>query len=355
MSELAAVLAPRRVEPLCPIFGECGGCATQDLAYEDELAAKEADFKGLLQSALGLESDVFEPIVPSPKPYHYRSRLDLTLLRTRAGEHLMGFMPREGRRIVPAHACAIACPEISEFLPELARQAAERLPANYERANLVVRTSEDGRVRWGGIGPRSLEMEEKDYFWTTVGGGKIFYSLETFFQANLSILPALMGRLSGFLAMDRDTALFDLYAGVGLFGVSFAPAARRAVLIEEHPGSIRLAQFNVAHRGLSNVEIIGGRVEAALGAALAAAHGGRRAAIVDPPRAGLSEEACRALTAASSLQALAYLSCSPVSLARDLAAFLDGGWTVERVAPFDFFPKTRHLETLALLRPPGAP
>lgn len=352
---LAAAPALQSVQPRCPIFGACGGCAYQDIPYEQELAVKETGLRRLLGNALGLQDAVFEPIVPSPEPYGYRSRLDLTFARTADGRTLMGFMPREGRRIVPARSCAIARPEISEFLPELYGQAAARLPAGYRRANLVVKAGEDGRVRWGGIGRRSLAMEEQDYLWAEVNGRRIFYSLDTFFQANLSILPALVRRVRDLLCLDDSTVFFDLYAGVGLFGVSLAPAARRVVMIEEHPGSLRVAHVNVARHGLTNVEIRAGCVEALFDAALAAARGERCLAIVDPPRAGLSAAARSALTAALSLEVLLYLSCSPPSLERDLAAFLDAGWEVERVVPFDFFPKTRHLETLALLRPIEVP
>ena len=71
------------IRPLCPVFGECGGCAYQDIPYEEELCRKEESVKDLLETNLRIPADCFEPIVASPKPYHYRSRLDLKFIRTR--------------------------------------------------------------------------------------------------------------------------------------------------------------------------------------------------------------------------------------------------------------------------------
>jgi tRNA/tmRNA/rRNA uracil-C5-methylase (TrmA/RlmC/RlmD family) len=68
--------------------------------------------------------------------------------------------------------------------------------------------------------------------------------------------------------------------------------------------------------------------------------------LIDPPRGGLAGSAIETLGEAKSLEALFYLSCSPESLARDLKHLAKAGWKVRKIMPFDFFPRTRHLETL---------
>jgi len=199
-----------KVKPLCPVFGECGGCHYQDVPYRKELRIKESLLEGLLQDALpDLADSVFEAIVPSPQPYHYRNRLDLKLLRTRNKEIFVGFSPEGRYRVIPVESCAIARQEISDFLPELKRQAIAKLPAKYRMASLVVRTGERGEVHWGGIGRRSLQLDEKDYFYTEIEGRKIFYSLDTFFQANLSILPLLMERIKALNVLNKRTSFYE--------------------------------------------------------------------------------------------------------------------------------------------------
>lgn len=338
--------------PLCPIFGECGGCLYQDIPYEDELARKEKTLRDILGKFLNLDEGIVAPIIASPQSYHYRNRLDLKLVRTKSHGVLIGFTPKTGRGILPIEACPIAAPAISEFIPKLKEAAPGRLQAKHRQANLVVRTGDDGRVRWGGIGRRSCVLVPEDYLWTQIQGKKIFYSLDTFFQANLSILPAIIDFIRSLDFWSPRSVLHDLYGGVGLFGISLADKVGKVILVEENPASVRLAHYNVAYNRLQNFEIAAGRVEDVLPALLGknkeAAH---QAAMVDPPRAGLSPSALSLLPAAYSFHHILYLSCNPEALGRDLSAFVQADWRIEKIIPFDFFPRTGHLETLALLRP----
>jgi tRNA/tmRNA/rRNA uracil-C5-methylase (TrmA/RlmC/RlmD family) len=343
-------IEPIKMAPLCPVFGICGGCEFQNISYAQELSVKEQTFRELFIRELHLSREVFDPIVASPLEYHYRSRLDLTMRRIR-GELMMGFQREDTHRMVTVKACPIAREGISDFIPSLEREAEHRMPPDYRIANLTVRTDDTGRVFWGGIGRRSLEMKPEDYFYTDINGKRLFFSLDTFFQANLAILPLLMNKISESMALNHETVFYDLYAGVGLFGIYFADCVGRVVIMESNVPSVKLARKNLEHHGLKNAEIFEGRVEEGLPAFLGAQSNGRRVAMIDPPRKGLSFEAADALSDEKRLDTLLYLSCSTASLLRDLRHFIRKGWTVQKLTPFDFFPKTRHLETLALLRP----
>ncbi len=339
-----------RLEPPCPYFGVCGGCAYQDLPYEEELHLKENNLRLLLQKELGLAAEVFADIVASPEPYGYRSRLDLSFRRMRGGTQL-GFMSEGTRRHIAIESCAIARPEISAFLPSLKELAAKQLPENYRSANLVIKTGENRQVRWGGIGRKSLRLDEPDYFWTEIEGKKIFYSLDTFFQANLGILPRLIKKIRSLLDLTPDTTLLDLYAGVGLFWVLLAAEVRTVWAVEENGSSMRVAEFNRSHHNLSNVFLKVGKTEDCLEEILTLVGQERTVAIVDPPRKGLAPLALEKLAQAKCLHTLIYVSCHPPSLVRDLDGFLKAGWEIDQVVPFDLFPRTRHLETLVRLRP----
>jgi tRNA/tmRNA/rRNA uracil-C5-methylase (TrmA/RlmC/RlmD family) len=336
--------------PLCPVFGECGGCLYQNVAYEDELQIKGRQLKDVLGAVIDIPENVYSPVIPSPKPYHYRSRLDLKLKRTRNKDIFIGFTPAGKKGIIPVEACFIADRHISEFIPGLKKQAAERLPEKYRNANLVVRTGDEGKVLWGGIGRRSCRLPEKDYLWTEISGRRIFYSLDTFFQANLSILPKFFDVVRALGCWAPRPVFYDLYGGVGLFGVGFSDLAKGVVLIEENKSSLEIAWHNVKFNGLNCFQVIAGKVEDELPRRVAAEAGGA-VAMVDPPRAGLSGTACQMLAGLKQLGCILYLSCNPESLARDLQVFARNGWDVQRVTPFDFFPKTKHLETLVLLSP----
>lgn len=263
----------------------------------------------------------------------------------------LGFMSEGTRRLVDIESCSIARPEISEFLPALKKLASEKLPENYKSANLVVKTGEEGRIRWGGIGRRSLRLSEADYFWTQIEGKKIFYSLDTFFQANLGVLPKVIKTLRSFLNLTPDTHFLDLYAGVGLFWVVFASEVQRVWAVEESGSARQVAEFNRSYHRFSNVTLVEGRTEEKLDEILIESNGKPFAGIVDPPRKGLTSLALEKLTEARSIKPLVYISCNPAALVRDLEGFAKAGWRIDRVIPFDFFPRTRHLETLVRLLP----
>ena len=337
------------VKPLCPLFGTCGGCQYQDVSYDEELSRKEAILKELLRREAGLAEDVFERITSSPESYYYRHRLDLTLRKRNNGERQMGFMLPGTQRLQEVAVCPIARKEINDFLPALKEEAVRKLPEDYKVANLVVRVGDEGKVFWGGIGRRSLRMEVKDYFWTVVKGRKIFYALDTFFQANLSILERIIAKIESMIEWRKDTVFLDLYSGVGLFGIALADRAAEVVMIESGCDSVKLAQHNVRYHDLKHVRILEGQVETHLPAVLEALRGKPCVALIDPPRAGLAPSAIETLGGSKDLESLFYLSCSPESLARDLKHLARVGWQVQKVLPFDFFPRTRHLETLVWL------
>jgi tRNA/tmRNA/rRNA uracil-C5-methylase (TrmA/RlmC/RlmD family) len=343
------VLTTTKVKPLCPLFGTCGGCQYQDVPYEEELFRKRAILKELLTKELDLPEEVFEPITPSPEFYYYRNRLDLTLRKRNNGERQMGFMLPGTQRLQEVTACPIARREINDFLPALKEEAVRKLPADYRIANLVVRVGDEGRVFWGGIGRRSLRMKEGDYFWTVVKGRKIFYALDTFFQANLSILERIVSRIESLIEWQKDTVFLDLYSGVGLFGIVLADRAKNVVMIEECRDSVTLARFNTNYHRLMHVKILEGKVEKHLPEVLTELQNRVCVALIDPPRGGLASSAIGMLEEAKGLKSLFYLSCSPESLARDLKHLMRVGWQVRKIMPFDFFPRTRHLETLVWL------
>lgn len=343
-----------RIDPPCPAFGTCCGCSFQDIDYKDELALKENYLLELFQEhRLGGASERVSPIVASPDPYHYRNRLDLKLKRVLRGDIFIGFSPIDRRGIVPVDQCFIARQEISDAIPRVKAEVLAKLPDKYRLANITVRSGDDGRVCWGGIGKRSLHLDASDLLWTEIRGRRIFYSLDTFFQANLSILPLLIGRIAS-LPVWKDRPVFlDLYGGVGLFTFALAGKFEKAFLIEECGPSLDIARHNAAYHNMGEIEIKEGKVEQYLdapdGVLSGTAAGKNVVTMIDPPRSGLSPKARAFFTQTGSLRNILYLSCNPHALAIDLKAFLGSGWSIEEIIPFDFFPRTAHLETLVLL------
>jgi tRNA/tmRNA/rRNA uracil-C5-methylase (TrmA/RlmC/RlmD family) len=229
----------------------------------------------------------------------------------------------------------------------------------------VVKTSDNGTLQWGGMGRHSLRLSPENYIWTKVRGKKIYHSMDTFFQANASILPRVLKVIESIIKPNKKTVFLDLYSGVGLFGLLLAKKVKHVHMVEEISSSITLARYNIAQLKLKNVTIHEGKVEDVLlslrakrsnlkpGIAASpfwAPRNDHVVALVDPPRKGLSEAALKVLVGAQLIAPLLYLSCGPESLLRDLLAFKKKGWKIKQVIPFDFFPRTKHLETLVVLQ-----
>lgn len=338
-----------KAKPLCQLFGVCGGCRYQDIPYEEELVLKSKELRELFAKELELDGGIFEKIVPSPQPYYYRNRLDLTFRKDREDKWQMGFMLENTHKLEDVAACSIARREINDFLPRLKEEAVCAASTKYRNANLVVRVGEEGKVFWGGIGRHSLRMKPEDYFSVTVKGRKIFYSLDTFFQANLSILERVVETLEANISWTPDTVFLDLYSGVGLFGIAMADRAKEVVMIESGHDSVKLARHNAQHHGFGHVRILEGQVETYLPEVLKEFASKPCTALIDPPRTGLFPLVIETLNRSEGLGSLCYLSCSPEALVRDLKKLVFGGWKIKKIIPFDFFPRTKHLETLACL------
>ncbi len=338
----------KKIQPLCPVFSECGGCQHQDIAYEDELRLKEEQLKSVFKQRLGIADGIFYSILASPQEYHYRNRLDLKLVQTKAKGIFIGFSPKNGHWLIPIEACPIARWEISDFIPELKRQAPLKVTEKHRQANLVVRSGDDGRVLWGGIGRRSLELAPENYLWTEILGKRIFYSLDTFFQANLFILPKFIEHLRGLKIWGAQTVFYDLYGGVGLFGICLQDLVGKVVLIEEVQASLKLARHNISYHQFNNFFVHDGKVEDVLPSMLDEMPQAQNVVMVDPPRAGLSDKTIEMLNGLKNTRHLLYLSCNPQTFMENCKA-LELHWKISEVTPLDFFPRTQHLEVFAVL------
>jgi 23S rRNA (uracil1939-C5)-methyltransferase len=167
----------------------------------------------------------------------------------------------------------------------------------------------------------------------------------SFFQTNTAGAELLYGRLGDEAGLTPSSRVLGLYCGSGAIELSLAAKAGRVTGIDASPANIANAVENALLNRIDNVEFLAGTVEALLEAP------GREPAdvvLVDPPRVGLTGKALRR-TLALGAPVVVYVSCNPVSLVRDLRGFVEAGYRVASLSPFDFFPHTPHLETLAVL------
>lgn len=338
---------PTRKSP-CSLFGECGGCSYLDISYTDELDLKQRVLQDLFD-AHQLNHHV-EKTVPSPQELRYRNKITPQFKKLLSQEVVFGVAPFGRKDIIPFKECPIALPQISKNIPEVYQELLKKDLSKYKRGCLTLR-SDGEKFAWGGVGKGSLKMDVDQYFVYHDQSTKVHYSLETFFQANSFILPTLFETLKTELNIDKQTHFYDLYGGVGLFSFTLGKQAGYTTLIELEGASTELAEYNKSFHNIENMSILCSAVEKLIPFPENPIPNLRQVAMIDPPRAGLKPEVIDYLYTCP-FETLAYLSCNPETQARDLVLFTKKGWRIKSITPFDFFPKSYHIESLAILIPP---
>lgn len=338
--------SPHRIEPVCPIYGQCGGCQYQHVEYSYQLKLKEAQVRETLERIGGLKDFQMEPIQPSPHPLHYRSRVDFHVDRKRES---IGFIGVEGRNIVDTVECAISTPAINQAYQEMRdeiRQDIERLP---EWVDFIKFWDVSGQVHSVFLGARGeVDLRGREFLMHQVCGRQFKIPLLSFFQVNLSMLDDLVQCVGRFLDLKESDVLLDGFCGVGLFAVSLASQAKQCMGVEADRTAIQYARMNAEENNISNCKFLDKSVEKALKHPERYLEDVPNKVVLDPTRAGCEESMLRSL-AEMQVKRIVYVSCNPATLARDLAYLSRNGYHLENVKPFDLFPQTKHCEVIANL------
>lgn len=337
-ADLIAVIepSPHRVDPVCPLFGACGGCQYQNLSYAGQLEWKQRQVGELLRHMAGVEFPV-DPVVPSPRPYHYRSKITPHLQAARnGGVGPIGFL-KSGRRfdLIDVTACPIAMEQINDAMPAARAAAGEAALARKKGATLLLRATAAGVI----TDPRATAIEEVD-------GLRFTFLAGDFFQNNPFILPAFTSHARAQAAATGNRHLVDAYCGSGLFALTAAAAFDAVAGIEISESAVRQASANAAANGITNASFIAGHAAAIFQDITFPA--ADTTVVIDPPRAG-TDDAFLAQLFAFGPSRVIYISCNPATQMRDLKGFLAAGYQLRQVTPFDLFPQTKHLECVITL------
>lgn len=396
-------LAPfsARVTPRCPYFGECGGCTLQDLAYEDQLALKRQQLKQLFAGVAGLDVSSLEVIGCQP-PWRYRNKAELSFGvsdgRLALGFHAAGSF----HRVVDWEDCLLLPENLVLPLRRL-RQLAEaaRLSVYHSRTHqgflryAVVRASHATHqvllclvtaagsseemeclrqiarclseeypqlagIYWGQTDrlanvavPEKLEhWQGAEWLDDVLGPFRLQLHPLAFLQSNSIQADRLYSAVCEALALSEDTIAWDVYCGIGLIGFYLSRRLRKVYGIDSEPHHLEQARHNAGLNRIENIEWICAKAEEALkDRRFWPTRAKPDLVVVDPPRTGLSRQVLSAILAARPRQ-IAYISCNPQALVRDLGVLLN---SFPRYAPvkagaFDMFPQTRHVETFVVLQ-----
>ncbi|WP_424245077.1 23S rRNA (uracil1939-C5)-methyltransferase [Elusimicrobium posterum] len=179
------------------------------------------------------------------------------------------------------------------------------------------------------------------------GGKEVKFTLspQSFFQTNTLGAEKMYQRVRGLVEALKPTTVYDLYGGAGSFSLTCADLAEKFFCVENVISATIDGQHNAKLNGVENVNFICDKVEDFVKKQKISTH--NSLIILDPPRSGLHPDAAKA-AAQSGVKNIIYISCNPVSLARDLEELIKL-YNIKNVEAFDFFPNTKHVETLVEL------
>ncbi len=329
--------SPSRIPPACPYFTECGGCQYQHIRYGDQLEWKRRQVQELLGRMAGIEHEVLA-VVPSPETYAYRTKITPHFDRHRPSKpDKIGFRhARSNAKLVDIESCLLATEAMNTTLGELRAEWLPQIPGRKKGVTLFIRQHAAG-----------ISTDTHDIIEENVGGIRFKFPAGQFFQNNPFILEQLAGHVCD--EAEGPRFLVDAYCGSGLFALF---AARRFELvygIEISESSIRWAEENAVQNGIGNSRFFSGDASGIFSEI--PAEGKDCTVIIDPPRAGASEDFLGQL-AAFSPKKIVYVSCNPATQMRDLRALVSSGYLLAKVQPFDLFPQTKHLECVMTFAKP---
>ncbi len=393
VGDLKEILSPsdQRTVPVCPVFEKCGGCQLQHLKYAAQLDFKTQLIKDALRSIAGINTIETIPMSPSIEQMAYRNRGQYPVA-IEGKRVITGFFAPRSHEVISTDHCLLHHPDMDEAVKAVRTWAGRKsIPVYDERSHrgwlrhVVVRRSHalgEILVTVVGTANRSKGMQDlvktlrkndkiaglveninqditnlvlgrknrllwgRDWVEERLGSLRFRLSTGSFFQVNTLQAEKLFRQVSSFSRQSQGLVV-DAYCGVGAMALSLAAQGLEVIGIEQSPQAIADARKACVDNSLSAV-FHQGKVEKVLPRLV---DDGLRPSVVilDPPRKGC-ERAVLEAAARSGCELMAYVSCNPGSLARDLTVLSNLGYELEHLEAFDMFPHTAHVETFAGLK-----
>ena len=389
-------------EPLCSNFPACGGCMYQTMSYEDQLHMKETQIRELLEDALVQSGQVnengqadfeWEGIHGSPIEFGYRNKMEFSFGDEYKDGPLSLGLHKKGSTydILNTDDCKLVHKDMTDILTCVREFFREKGASYYRKlqhtgylrhlmlrrgvtfgeilVHLVTTTQEEYDLEPLKEQLLALPLEGKivgimhilndslsdvvqsdetrilygqDYFYETLLGLKFRISTFSFFQPNSLAAEVLYSIVREYIQNTSGMEVFDLYSGTGTIAQLLAPVAKEVIGVEIVEDAVAAARENAKLNGLDNCKFIAGDVLKVLDDLTEKPD----VIVLDPPRDGIHPKALPKILAYG-VNRIVYVSCKATSLARDLEAFLQAGYRLEKACCVDQFCETVWTEAVA--------
>jgi len=347
-----------RVESSCPYYKECGGCDLLHLSYEKQLIYKENKIKEIMNRYAELDNNLIKSIVPSPIQYNYRNKITLKV------KSKIGYYKKKSYDIVEIENCLLANKKINEVIKEISEIS---IPSSINE--LVIRSINEDEIsltiylqQKENIDKfinkltknfNSIKVIFENKLLKEIGKSNIIGRLDkyyyqmsqtAFFQVNTQQTINLYDKIKHYVKKFNYPTTLDLYCGTGSIGIYISDYTSKVIGVEINSEAIKNAKINAENNNIKNIEFLAGDAKTVLSKNNYSAD----LVIVDPPRSGLDLDVVNDIIKINPKDII-YVSCDPITLARDLKLF-SSKYKVIEITPFDMFPNTYHVECVVLLK-----
>lgn len=379
----------REIPGKCSLAKKCGGCDFQGIPYEKQLQKKQKEVETLLKPYCPVE-----PIIGMENPFHYRNKVHAVFDRMRNGRVISGVYQEGTHRVINVDECQIEDQKADAIIRDirgllrsfkiktydedtgygLLRHVLIRrgfvsgeimvvlvlgspiLPSknNFVKAlrklhpeiNTIVLNVNDKKTSMV-LGEKETVLYGKGYIEDTLCGLTFRISPKSFYQVNPVQTEILYGKAMEYAGLTGKERVIDAYCGIGTIGMIAAKQAKEVIGVELNKDAVRDAIRNAKRNGMKNITFY--EKDAGEFMVQMAAQGEHAdVVLMDPPRAG-SDEAFLSSVIKLSPERIVYVSCNPVTLARDLKYLTKHGYQAQVCQPVDMFPWTGHVESVVLL------
>ena len=333
--------SPNRIKESCSY--NCGGCDLLHMNYSDQLDYKQKKIENIMKKFTGLDLKI-NKIIPSDETFYYRNKVTFHI------DKKIGLFKKKTNEIVEIDKCLLADKKINQILIEL-----KKLNINSVKQIVIKASSSETMVYYDGninnietisattIVNNNKVIKGNGYITEKLKNLKFIISPESFFQINTKQTIKLYDKVKEFANLTTNENLLDLYCGTGTIGLYLSDKCNQVLGVEINNDAIKDANQNKEINNISNATFILGDAKDVI----KKTNFKPDIIVVDPPRSGLFKGMVSDIVSFNAKK-LIYVSCDPITLARDLKE-LNEYYNIVEIQPIDLFPNTYHIECIVLL------